>query len=129
MLLDTHALLWLTLSPGRLSKLANKEISKHLKENGAVLVSAASFWEISVKIEKKKIDLRMTANEFLKLCKDSGQIQILDTTPEQWIQSSGFIWKHTDPIDRLLVAAASILKAPIITKDREITRFYSQSVW
>jgi PIN domain nuclease of toxin-antitoxin system len=58
MLLDTHTLLWLTLSPTHLSKVASKAISKHLKENGSVLVSAAAFWEISVKIEKKKLDLK-----------------------------------------------------------------------
>jgi PIN domain nuclease of toxin-antitoxin system len=129
MLLDTHTLLWLTLSPRHLSKVASKAISKHLKENGAALVSAASFWEISVKIEKKKLDLKMTVSELLRDCRNSGQIQILDTTPEQWIKSSELEWQHTDPIDRLLVATASILKVPIITKDRDISRFYSQSLW
>ena len=53
MLLDTHVLLWLTITPKRLSKAAIKKITEHTNKNeGRLLVAAASFWEIAIKIEK-----------------------------------------------------------------------------
>ncbi|HEY0794441.1 MAG TPA: type II toxin-antitoxin system VapC family toxin, partial [Acidisarcina sp.] len=53
-LLDTHALLWATLSPASLSTTARKIIAD---PKNIILVSAASAWEISIKVKRGKLPL------------------------------------------------------------------------
>ena len=47
-LLDSHALVWWTLQPERLSEKSQELAKTFLKEDA--LISAISFWELGVKI-------------------------------------------------------------------------------
>ena len=71
----------------------------------------------------------MTAKEYLRLCEESEQLQLLDTTAEHWIASTSLEWKHGDPIDRLLVATAEVLDVDFITCDESIRQYYGKTIW
>ena len=51
-LLDTHAVLWATLTPASLSRKASEIIAD---ERNEVLVSAATAWEIATKVRIGKL--------------------------------------------------------------------------
>lgn len=129
MLLDTHALVWLTLSPAELSSKAKEAIAEHQSLKHPLYISAASFWEISIKIAKCKINIGMAATDFYDLCLKADSLEILDTTPGHWIQTAQLDWPHKDPVDRLLVATAMALDLKIVTCDKEVTKFYGNCVW
>lgn len=55
-LLDTHALIWWTLDPDKLSKKAKKVCVE--MERDKVYISSISIWEIGIKIKKNKLNLK-----------------------------------------------------------------------
>lgn len=101
-LLDTHVLLWLRLSPERLSSEHKKIIESSEDEK---FVSSITRWEISLKFAVGKLELGdHTPDEFLA---GIYKIGLKDITPssEQW--STYYllpkIKDHKDPFDRMII--------------------------
>ncbi len=126
-LLDTHVLLWWTLFPDQLSSKAIKKLESHSPED--ILVNSFSFWEIAVKLHKKKMNIGYSAATFSELVSSSGNLRVIDTNYKILIRSVGLPWKHPDPIDRILVATAQEFGAQFITKDVQIRKFFSKTIW
>ena len=61
-LLDTHAFLWFVLNNSKLSATAKKAIEDPVND---VLISPASYWEIAIKVSRKKLDLFASYNDFM----------------------------------------------------------------
>ena len=69
-LLDTHTLLWATLSPSDLSPKAARIIAD---ESNVILVSAASAWEIATKVRIGRLPgAEKFEKEFLEVMEDTG---------------------------------------------------------
>lgn len=62
-LLDTCALIWWTLDPGKLSETA-AGYCNDIVETGA-LISSISIWEIGIKIKKGSLDLGVGLEEYV----------------------------------------------------------------
>ena len=73
-LLDTHTLLWLDISPSMLSSPA-VEIIKN--PNNELFVSIASLWEIQIKHQIGKLTLQYSLKEMITMQQQVNQIQIL----------------------------------------------------
>ena len=63
LLLDTHVLLWWLAANSRLSQAARNAIG----ESEAVYVSAATAWEIAIKVSQGKLDFSGSLEEQLLL--------------------------------------------------------------
>src|SRR5687768_7726849 len=100
LLLDTHALIWWTLKPHRLSTRARAACDR-IASDGA-FVSSISFWEIAVKVRKRTLDIGLPLTEFIALTK-SVNVVILPVDENMWLQSVDLEWKHRDPADRTIV--------------------------
>ena len=94
-LLDTHAILWYLFGDSRLSENARKII-----ETNDCYFSYASFWEISIKQSKKKLEFTPNINV-----------------------------KHNDPFDRMLTSQAMNNNMTIITCDEKIPLYNVKTVW
>ncbi|MFZ5468497.1 MAG: type II toxin-antitoxin system VapC family toxin [Myxococcota bacterium] len=99
LLLDTHVLLWWDRNDVLLGEAARAAIA--LPEN-RVFISAASIWEIAIKIRKGKLNMSgrpsqlIRANGFLPL-----------PIHEEHSELAGLLeWAHPDPFDRMLVVQA-----------------------
>jgi PIN domain nuclease of toxin-antitoxin system len=116
LLLDTHVLLWTLLDRSRLS--AGTLASIRDPEN-AVLVSAASPWEIEVKRAKGELevptDLRAAIHE--------ASFTALPITIEHGIAAGRLPLHHRDPFDRMLVAQAQLEGLTIVTRDAALARY------
>jgi PIN domain nuclease of toxin-antitoxin system len=125
-LLDTHVLLWFLFSPSELSKSAAKAIRN--PENH-LLVSAASTWEICIKIGLEKLKLVDTWQSSFEKELALGTLEWLPIRREHCAATTKLPFHHRDPFDRLLVAQAQVEQAGMITADKIIRKYKVPVVW
>lgn len=119
LLLDTHALLWSLIDPDKLSMEARTAIAD---PGSQVVVSAVSFWEISIKTALGKLRLEGVTAELLV---DAAQQQGFDLLPLDPRLAASFSRlpadpQHRDPFDRMLVWQAISLGYTLVSRDRKI---------
>ena len=115
LLLDTHVFLWWGGDSGKLKAEARRRI------NGAeeVFVSAASAWEVSIKVALGKLRLRIP---FLDAVTESGFSPLpVDFAHAEAVKDLPRL--HTDPFDRMLVAQARVEQLQLVSQDRELARY------
>jgi PIN domain nuclease of toxin-antitoxin system len=116
LLLDTHFLLWIANGDQRLTPKAKKIISAA----DAVYMSAASLWEISIKISvgKLAVDVDALTDSLL----NAGLIE-LPVSIEHARALKALPPVHRDPFDRLLVAQAMTEPMHLLTVDAALTAY------
>ena len=102
-LLDTHTFIWFVLNDSKLISSA-----KTLIENPAndVLVSPASYWEIAIKVSRKKLDLFASYDDFMYRGIVGNDFEILPIEPRHCERLIALPFHHKDPFDRLLISQA-----------------------
>jgi PIN domain nuclease of toxin-antitoxin system len=126
--LDTHALLWWTLDPDKLSPAAVARLGTIEKQGG--FASSISIWELGIKIQRGKLDLGMPIDEFTRRIAKTQAIQLLAVDTATWLRSLELPWDHRDPADRVIVATAVLQGVPLLTADAEIHRFAGvECIW
>ncbi len=125
-LLDTHALLWATLSPRALSDDASAIIAN---EANAIFVSAASAWEIATKVRLGKLPGAQTLEkEFLDVMDDAGY-SLLPIGVENALRAGRLIGEHRDPFDRMIAAQALAADIPVLSSDSKLDSFGIRRIW
>jgi PIN domain nuclease of toxin-antitoxin system len=118
MLLDTHVLVWLDEGGPRLGKSALRQIDAELS-TGNLAVSAISFWEIAMLIQKGRLEMRLEVDVWRRELLESGLREIpLDGAIA--IRAGGLQDFHGDPADRLIVATALQTSSILMTADQKI---------
>lgn len=126
--LDTHALLWWALDPDRLSPAAAASVREMERRGG--FASAISIWELGIKIQRSKLDLGISIEEFARRIDKSATVQLLAVDTATWLRSLELPWDHRDPADRVIVATALLQGVPLVTADAEIHRFNGiECIW
>jgi PIN domain nuclease of toxin-antitoxin system len=125
-LLDTHAFLWWIAGDRRLSARARKLISDGHNE---LLLSAASGWEIAIKVGLGRVDLPAPIGPFLGEQLRLNGIEALPIQMTHALGVQGLPLLHRDPFDRMLVAQALGEKLPILTRDRQISQYDVETLW
>jgi PIN domain nuclease of toxin-antitoxin system len=126
-LLDTHALLWWTLDPDKLSKKASMYCSKIVNEG--CIISSISIWEIGIKIKNGGLDIGMSIDEYLQKINELQCVEIIPINEKIWIESIKLNWTNKDPADRVIVATALFRMTSIISKDEKIRKFFKKTIW
>lgn len=117
MLLDTNAVLALSVQPDRI----NVDVRNRLSDRSVrLVVSAVSAWEIAIKTRHGKLPggerlVDSWAQSLSRLRADSLQIDSEDA-----IRAGCLPWEHRDPFDRMLVAQALRYNYPLVTSDTVI---------
>jgi PIN domain nuclease of toxin-antitoxin system len=125
-LLDTHVLLWATLSPGSLSRIAAEIIAD---EANIVLVSAASAWEIATKVRIGKLPGAETLErDFLDVMEDAGYT-LLAIDVASALRAGRLLGEHRDPFDRMIAAQALAEDIPVLSTDPKLDEFGIRRVW
>lgn len=116
LLLDSHVALWWLAEPARLEPAARSAIEDpaHL-----LYVSAASIWEIGLKVSKGK--LRVPAGYAELLWAEGMQPLPISVAHAQAAIELPPI--HADPFDRLLVAQARLEGLTLVTRDALISGY------
>ena len=114
-LLDTHAFLWATFTPEKLSRTAHRIVTD--AEND-IFVSVISFWEISLKFALGKITMEGVDPEALpEIARRSG-FDLLAFSAEDAASFHGLSREgHKDPFDRMLVHQAIRHRKILVSAD------------
>ncbi len=110
-ILDTHAVYWFVEDDPKLSSLARTTIGDSRNE---ILVSAASYWEIAIKVSLGKWQLNRPYEEFIDIALESYKFGLLPVLSSHTTQVIGLPFHHKDPFDRMLVAQALTEQVPSI---------------
>jgi PIN domain nuclease of toxin-antitoxin system len=126
LLLDTHAFLWWLDGDRRLSVTARRLIAD---DANAVLVSAASAWEITTKARLGKLPgAKDVAADVLGCIGDQGfvplDVTVLHAQRAGWLEGD-----HRDPFNRMLIAQAQLEDVAIISDDRVFDEYGVRRIW
>ena len=116
-LLDTNALLWLRLGDERLGGRTRGEIERAWVSN-ALAVSAISFWEVAMLVNKGRIRLSEDVQAWRHEHLGQGVVEI-PVDGEIGVRAANLADFHVDPADRLIVATA-LAGHRLVTSDRRI---------
>lgn len=115
-LLDSHVVVWWALTPGRLRAETRALIASPETE---VWLSAASIWELGLKIARGKLSLGDRFEEKLQ----ADGMEELAVTIAHARGAAALPPLHADPFDRMLIAQALAEGLVLVTSDREIARY------
>jgi len=128
--LDTHAWIWFTSKPEALSKKAQKALEAAVKEKN-VFVSSISVWEVALLVNKKRLKLSMDVTDWIAKSESLPFIQFIPVSNSIAVKSVNLPQPlHPDPADRIIIATALSLGAPLVTKDKKISAYaHVKTIW
>ena len=123
LLLDTHVLLWALAAPQKLPATTAAAIRDPAN---VVFVSAASAWEIAIKIALGKLagDLDEIVSASLDVGFEELAVTLVHARRVRTLPSV-----HRDPFDRMLVAQAMEEGLTIVTRDAAVEGYGVPTLW
>ena len=124
-LFDTQALIWYFDGNPALPDSISKIISE---TQNIVMVSRASFWELSIKISIGKLRLSLELGQIMESCEKAG-FGILGIENEHILQLKNLEHHHRDPFDRMLLSQCLAEDMNIISSDQAFDFYPIQRIW
>src|SRR5215213_196665 len=103
-LLDTHSFIWFVEGDQNLSPAARQSITDPANE---ILLSAASLWEIAIKVSIGKLSLTQPFQTSVLGQMAYNDIRLLDISVAHILEVLTLPFHHRDPFDRMIIAQAS----------------------
>jgi len=123
LLLDTHALFWALLEPGRLPATLRATLEDPAN---IVFASAASVWEMAIKQAIGKVDFPFAALAAALRRANLLELQITIRHAEAAARLPPF---HRDPFDRMLVAQAQSEGLSLVSRDPAMRQYQVTVLW
>jgi PIN domain nuclease of toxin-antitoxin system len=117
-LLDTHIYLWHVSD----DELLSKEAKSLILAAESIHISAASLWEIAIKVKLGKLNADL--ERLIAEMESSGFVE-LPVTSRHAAQVAKLPLLHGDPFDRLLVAQAMSEPLYLVTTDSQLPQYSS----
>src|ERR1043165_915738 len=125
-LLDTHTINWSVLYPERLSSKAKSFIEHPENE---IIVSAISFYEMSVKFRLNKLQMKdLTPLDILNTCIQQGYHTHALNENEATSFFRLALRHHCDPFDRMLVWQSILSGWHLISKDPLLNEYKNEGL-
>ena len=119
-LLDTHVLVWMVVSPGKLSRTAVREIRKEQRAGGCAIASI-SLWELALLFARGRLKGSGTVEASIREIVDAAAVSVFEITADIAGLALAFPESYPkDPGDRLIGATARALGIPLVTQDERI---------
>jgi PIN domain nuclease of toxin-antitoxin system len=125
-LLDTHTFIWADLSPEKLSQSCRDLL---LDRENILLLSLASVWEMQIKLQLGKLNLRIPLPDLIREQQQVNRIQLLRIELDHIWELARLENHHRDPFDRLLIAQAIVEDISILSDDRLFDRYPVKRLW
>jgi PIN domain nuclease of toxin-antitoxin system len=126
LLLDAHTFLWFVWDDGQLTHNATALIEHpgHQK-----YLSAATYWEIAIKVSIGKLDLGEPYRPFMRRETARNNFEVLPVSVDHAAAVAELPFHHRDPFDRMLIAQAMVEDIPIISGDRVFDAYPITRLW
>lgn len=126
LLVDTHALIWYVDQDHLLSQPAHAAITDPSNE---LLLSAASVWEIAIKVGMGKLTLSGPFRAWMQKAQADLGTTLLPITVEHADEQTRLPNHHRDPFDRMLLAQAIIEQLTPVSADTTFDQYGVTRVW
>ena len=128
--LDTHAFVWWLAGDSALSRKAKSVIERE-RNGGDIVVSSITAWEIAMLVERERLLLSMDVASWLGTAAQIEAIRFYPIDVEIALKSATLPGAfHKDPADRMIVATARKLAAPLVSKDERIRAYaHVKTIW
>jgi len=97
-------------------------------QRGNLYISSISFWEIALLTKKNRLEI-----ENVEVWKEeiltNSNIQLIEPSATEMINSTLLPDHHKDPFDRLLISQAKNNNLLLVTKDQEIQKYDLEICW
>ena len=126
LVLDTHVLVWLVNGSPRLGVKAKRLIDRAGVQN-EIFVSAITPMEIGMLVAKSRLALSKDVLDWINEALTRPGIALVPLLPEIAVAGTRLPGSpHGDPADKLIIATARHLGAPVVTADRKILTYSRQ---
>jgi PIN domain nuclease of toxin-antitoxin system len=126
LLLDTHTLFWSVEDPSKVSAPAMTAMKDPANER---LLSAATIWELAIKVGQGKITLAMLYRKWMETAIADLELDILPITVVYAERQSTLPPYHKDPFDRLMIAQALVDKLTVVSTDVAFDAYGVTRLW
>ena len=126
LLLDTHTLIWAVDQPSLLGPQAKSALEDLAN---SLLLSAATIWEIAIKVGVNKLTLSLPYRQWMTRAMNDLGVTILPVTVEYAGVQATLPFHHRDPFDRLLIAQALVENIPLVSNDALFEQYGISRVW
>ena len=120
-ILDTHIWIWWVNESPRLTSKQKRTILEN-QERG-LGVSIISCWEVAKLVEKKRLVLSLSVEEWLEKASAYPGVQVLELNIPILVESTKLVGFHKDPADQIIVATAKIHHSRLLTADSKILNY------
>jgi PIN domain nuclease of toxin-antitoxin system len=126
LLLDTHTFIWWDSDPAKLSPLA---LALCQDRANVVLFSVVSVWEMQIKRQLGKLQLRLPLADMIASQRQTNQIAIFPVNLMHVLALESLPAHHKAPFDRLLIAQARGEDAGLVSSDPVFARYQVEVLW
>jgi PIN domain nuclease of toxin-antitoxin system len=128
--LDTHAWIWWVADPEQLSKTASEAIARAV-ERKEVCISSMSAWEVAILVRKGRLKLTLPPDDWIGRSEGLPFVRFVPVDNRIALRSNKLPGNlHDDPADRIIIATALILGAPLVSRDQKIRDYlHVKTVW
>ena len=124
-LLDTHTFLWFVAGDSQLPISINKKLSDI---NQSCFLSIASLWEIAIKKQIGKLDLKIGFEELFRFA-ERNQIEIVSINETHLTTLLNLEFINNDPFDRIIVSQAISENLTLISRDKKLKNYKVKLQW
>ena len=117
LLIDTHILIWWLADDRKLTRSARTIIAN---PDNDVLVSAASLWEISIKVSLGRLEVEL---DDLEQDIATNGFRSVPINHRHALTAGRLPAIHRDPFDRMLIAQANVDELRVVSHDRVFERY------
>jgi PIN domain nuclease of toxin-antitoxin system len=121
MLLDTHVLLWIVLTPERISPRVRRALADQKNE---IWLSPITVWESLLLLKNKRVKISSNTGEsaWLQQAIEGIPFREAAITRQVAFATGEVILEHQDPADRFLAATAAVYDLTLVTADEKLLR-------
>lgn len=126
LLIDSHVLIWSADEPSKITPTAMTAMSEPAN---ALLLSAATLWEIAIKVSRGKLPLSLAYRQWMNRAITDLDLLILPISLDHAERQANLPWRHRDPFDRLLVAQSLVEDVPLVSADSAFDAYGIARIW
>ena len=128
--MDTNVWVLFVSNPELLSKRAKRSLDAAMEEKG-ILISSISAWEVALLVAKKRLRLTLGVTDWIAKSEALPFITFMPVDNSVAIKSVNLPQPiHDDPVDRIIIATAISMGAPLLTKDKKLLKYpHVQTIW
>lgn len=119
-LLDTHTFLWLRVAP---EKVSEPVLTAFYDVNNDIFLSMASIWEMQIKQQLGKLNLKIPLSDLIKEQCVNNELQIIPIETYHIFALDNLPFHHKDPFDRLILVQSKLENLRLASLDATFSHY------